>query len=72
MFWRYFHKKAHILILCLVQDGSTDSLYEPAQIGQKTQDVLPRRLPSPNTVKNISVWSGSEPCIAMVGSSASA
>ncbi|KTF76928.1 hypothetical protein cypCar_00015381, partial [Cyprinus carpio] len=56
--------RINILILCLVQDGSTDSLYEPAQIGQNTQDLLPRRLPSPNSVKNISVWSGSEPCIA--------
>lgn len=56
-----------ILILCLVQDGSTDSLYEPAQIGLNSQDSLPRRLPSPNSAKNMGVWSGSEPCIAMVG-----
>uniref|UniRef100_A0A8C2IGG6 SAM domain, SH3 domain and nuclear localisation signals 1b n=1 Tax=Cyprinus carpio TaxID=7962 RepID=A0A8C2IGG6_CYPCA len=51
-------------LFCFTLDGSTDSLYEPAQIGQNTQDLLPRRLPSPNSVKNISVWSGSEPCIA--------
>lgn len=59
-----------LLILCLVQDGSTDSLYEPAQIGLNSQDSLPRRPPSPNSAKNMGVWSGSEPCIAMVGLSA--
>ncbi|XP_052423814.1 uncharacterized protein LOC127966686 [Carassius gibelio] len=52
-------------LFCFTLDGSTDSLYEAAQIGQNTQDLLPRRLPSPNPVKNISVWSGSEPCINM-------
>ncbi|RXN13189.1 SAM and SH3 domain-containing 1-like isoform X1 [Labeo rohita] len=46
-------------------DGSTDSLYEPAQIGQNSQDLLPKRLPSPKYMKNVGVWSGSEPCIAM-------
>ncbi|XP_043085207.1 uncharacterized protein LOC122331779 [Puntigrus tetrazona] len=53
-------------LFCFTLDGSTDSLYEPAQIGQNTQDLLPRRLPSPNPVKNMSVWRGSEPCIATV------
>ncbi|XP_073685320.1 uncharacterized protein [Garra rufa] len=52
-------------LFCFTLDGSTDSLYEPAQIGQNTQDLLPRRLPSPKPVKNMGVWGGSEPCIAM-------
>ncbi|KAL1266351.1 hypothetical protein QQF64_002026 [Cirrhinus molitorella] len=52
-------------LFCFTLDGSTDSLYEPAQIGQNRQDLLPRRLPSPKPEKNMGVWSGSEPCIAM-------
>ncbi|XP_026075887.1 SAM and SH3 domain-containing protein 1-like isoform X1 [Carassius auratus] len=52
-------------LFCFTLDGSTDSLYEPAQIGQNSQDLLPRRLPSPNSVKIMGMWSGSEPCITM-------
>ncbi|KAK7120792.1 hypothetical protein R3I94_020697 [Phoxinus phoxinus] len=52
-------------LFCFTLDGSTDSLYEPAQIGLNSQDSLPRRPPSPNSAKNMGVWSGSEPCIAM-------
>nr|XP_009303836.1 SAM domain-containing protein SAMSN-1 isoform X2 [Danio rerio] len=51
-------------LFCFTLDGSTDSLYEPAQIGQSSQDSLPRRPFSPNCAKNMGLWSGSEPCIA--------
>uniref|UniRef100_A0A8C2JTA1 SAM domain, SH3 domain and nuclear localisation signals 1b n=1 Tax=Cyprinus carpio TaxID=7962 RepID=A0A8C2JTA1_CYPCA len=49
----------------ILEDGSTDSLYEPTQISQNSQDLLPRRPPSPNAVKIMGMWSGSQPCITM-------
>ncbi|XP_016112068.1 SAM and SH3 domain-containing protein 1-like isoform X1 [Sinocyclocheilus grahami] len=52
-------------LFCFTLDGSTDSLYEPAQIDQNSQDLLPRRLPSPNSVKIMGVWSGPESCVTM-------
>ncbi|XP_051542417.1 uncharacterized protein LOC127434030 [Myxocyprinus asiaticus] len=53
-------------LFCFTLDGSTDSLYEPAQSCQNSQDsgLLQRRLFSPSSEKK-SFWSGSEPCIAM-------
>ncbi|XP_051540751.1 uncharacterized protein LOC127433123 [Myxocyprinus asiaticus] len=53
-------------LFCFTLDGSTDSLYEPAQCDQNSQDsgLLHRRLCSPSSVKK-SVWRGSEPCITM-------
>ncbi|XP_057176556.1 SAM domain-containing protein SAMSN-1b isoform X2 [Triplophysa rosa] len=58
-------------LFCFTLDGSTDSLYEPTQSVQKSQDPgrLPRMPCSPSSIKNKAVWSGSEPCIAVVSAS---
>ncbi|KAL7848313.1 hypothetical protein AOLI_G00230310 [Acnodon oligacanthus] len=58
-----------LTVLCfLVQEGSTDSLYELPQRSYGIQEFspVPRRRPcSPKCMVDSSKWGGSEPCIAL-------
>ena len=62
--------QAILTVLCfLVQEGSTDSLYELPQRSYGGQEFspVPRRRPcSPKCLVDSSKWGGSEPCIALV------
>lgn len=53
----------------LVQEGSTDSLYELPQVSRDGQELSPvpiRRPYSPKCLADSGKWGGSEPCIALV------